>query len=401
VRRTRLLFFAEAVTLAHVARPYALARNLPQARFEVVFASHPRFVSLFEPGPWRSRDLQSISSDSFLKALAEGKPAYDADTLTRYVEEDRRLIDDANPHVVVGDFRISLSVSARQAGVPYVNITNGYWSPYARPEWHAPTLPIGRYVGPALATWLFRAARPFAFAAHAMPMNAVRARYALPRLPADVRYAYTDGDLTLYADLPGLVPLVNPPPSHQQLGPVEWAPTMEVPPWWGELPEGRSIVYVNLGTSGSADLLPLIIEALVDQSLPTVVATTGRPLDFKGLRNVWSAPFFDGARVAERARLVICNGGSPSSQQALINGAPVLGLPSNLDQYLNMGYVQRAGLGVLCRADTASATIIRDACRRLINEPGYLQNALVASRQANPRLSHDRFQSALDALTSK
>jgi UDP:flavonoid glycosyltransferase YjiC (YdhE family) len=98
--------------------------------------------------------------------------------------------------------------------------------------------------------------------------------------------------------------------------------------------------------------------------------------------------------------LVICNGGSPSTQQALINGAPVLGLPSNLDQYLNMGYVQRAGLGVLCRADTASATTIRDACRRLINETGYLQNAIVASRQANPRLSHDRFQSALDALTS-
>jgi UDP:flavonoid glycosyltransferase YjiC (YdhE family) len=399
VRRRRVLFFAEAVTLAHVARPYALARKLPQAHFEVIFAAHPRFASLFEPVPWHSRALESISSADFLKALAAGKPVFDAETLERYAKEDGELIRDIDPDVVVGDFRISLSVSARQAGVPYVNITNGYWSPYARPEWLAPTLPITRYVGPTMATWLFRAARPFAFAAHARPMNALRATHALPKLASDVRYAYSDGDLTLYADLPGLVPLVSPPPSHWQMGPVEWAPAMEAPPWWESLPEGRSIVYVNLGSSGSSELLPRIIKALADQSLPTVVATTGRPLDVQGLHNVWSAPFLDGARLAERARLVICNGGSPSTQQALINGAPVLGLPSNLDQYLNMGYVQRAGLGVLCRADTASAASIGNACRRVINDPRFSQNAMLASRQAKPGVSHQKFQSALDAVT--
>ena len=50
-------------------------------------------------------------------------------SLDRYVEEDLRLIDSFRPDVVVGDFRVSLAISARKARIPYVNVTNAYWSP--------------------------------------------------------------------------------------------------------------------------------------------------------------------------------------------------------------------------------------------------------------------------------
>jgi UDP:flavonoid glycosyltransferase YjiC (YdhE family) len=57
--------------------------------------------------------LHSISSAQFLGALAAGKPVYDVATLQTYVEEDRRLLERLRPDVVIGDFRLSLAVSAR------------------------------------------------------------------------------------------------------------------------------------------------------------------------------------------------------------------------------------------------------------------------------------------------
>ena len=46
--------------------------------------------------------------------------------------------------------------------------------------------------------------------------------------------------------------------------------------------------------------------------------------------------YLPGDIVARHSRLVVCNGGSPTSHQALLAGVPVLGIPDNLDQVLNM-----------------------------------------------------------------
>ena len=43
MRVKRVLFFAEAVTLAHVARPVALAKGLDRSRFEVFMACDSRY----------------------------------------------------------------------------------------------------------------------------------------------------------------------------------------------------------------------------------------------------------------------------------------------------------------------------------------------------------------------
>ena len=67
--------------------------------------------------------------------------------LRAYVDDDLALLEAVRPDVVIGDFRLSLSVSARVAGIPYVNVTNAYWSPYARPHFEVPNLALTRLVG--------------------------------------------------------------------------------------------------------------------------------------------------------------------------------------------------------------------------------------------------------------
>jgi hypothetical protein len=73
-----------------------------------------------------------------------------------------------------------------------------------------------------------------------------------------------------------------------------------------------------------------------------------------------------GLDAARRSRLVICNGGSPTSQQALAAGVPIIGLATNLDQFLNMAAIESAGAGVVLRADRFSANMLRAHVRRLL-----------------------------------
>ena len=147
----RLLFLAEAVTLAHVARPFALASGLAAAGHDIAIAcaaSYSRFASACGLPVLA---LHSLQPAQFLAALAAGRPVYDDATLVRYVDDDLRLMRAFQPDLVVGDFRLSLSVSARLAGVPYAAISNAYWSPACSLAYPLPELPLTRHLPLPLA----------------------------------------------------------------------------------------------------------------------------------------------------------------------------------------------------------------------------------------------------------
>lgn len=365
-RRPRVLFFAEAVTLAHVARPVALARTLDPARFDVVLAVAPRYNELFSDFPWPRRAIHSIPGEQFLHALAKGQPLYDAATLRQYVQEDLQVIRETAPDAVVGDFRLSLAVSARLARVPYLTVINAYWSPYARQRFPLPQLPLNRVVGVRAARWLFRLVRPLAFALHTRPLNRVRREHGLPSLGWDLRRTYTEADHVLYPDIPELVPTYDLPPNHHYLGPALWSPDIPPPAWWNELPQDSPIVYVTLGSSGQGTLLPTVLQALAPLPVFVIAATAGRACEGPIPANARVADYLPGEAAAARSRLVICNGGSPTTQQALAAGVPVLGIASNMDQHLNMEAVCRAGAGELLRSECVDVGRLRSAVTRLL-----------------------------------
>jgi UDP:flavonoid glycosyltransferase YjiC (YdhE family) len=211
-------------------------------------------------------------------------------------------------------------------------------------------------------------ARPVAFAAHALPLNRVRRAYGLPALGWDVRHVYCDGDLTLYADIPDMIPVFSAPTTHRYMGPVPWSPAVDPPEWWNEVSSGQPPIYVSLGSSGQAHLLPRVIEALASLSHPIVVATAGRGAEVAPRAKLWVADFVPGEALAAKACVVVCNGGSPTTQQALLHGVPVVGIGSNLDQLLNMDYIERFGAGTLVRADRARVKTIREATERAIDD---------------------------------
>ena len=367
-RRLKVLFLAEAVTLAHVARPVALARALDRNRYEVVMACASSYAGFAQSPAWASVELDSISPQRFAQALADGAPLYDLATLKAYVQADLALIRAQQPDLVVGDFRLSLSVSARLMKRPYLAIANAYWTPYSPPSFPLPVLPLTRLLPIPVARLLFSLVRPLAFRLHCRPMNQLRALHGLPSLGADLRRVYTDADHLLVADDPALHPLALDGRPFSFVGPLAWSPDR---PWPANDAARLGLsttpmVYVALGSSGPATALTEVLEALSTLPVLVMAATAGKLAPASVPANTRVFDYLPGDQAAARAALVVCNGGSLAVQQALAAGVPVLGVASNMDQFLNMAPVVSAGAGRLLRADRLTVEQVREACQALL-----------------------------------
>ena len=341
----KILFFSEAVSLAHVARPVQLAKALGN-EWEVFFACAQQYEFCFNDTNWARYKISSISPNLFFERLKKGSPLFFQDELRAYAKEDLSIILKLKPDIIVGDLRFSLSAAARVAAVPYLSICNAHWSPWAKiGSYPLPDIPLTHLMGPKIASVLFRIGYPFAFKLHSRPLNAVRAFYGLPPLK-DLRFTYTDSDMTLFPDTPGLVPTQDLPYPHRYIGPIIWSPRIPEPPWWEKLPTNSMLAYVTLGSTGSVELLSSVLEVLEEYGFITIVATAGRkdipPIN--GKRFV--SDFLPGEAIASLARIVVCNGGSATAYQALAKGKPVIGICSNMDQFLTMTCVERTGSGL-------------------------------------------------------
>lgn len=395
--RRRLLFVTENVTLAQVVRLTTLAARLDPARYEVHFACSDFDPLVFGGTSFRRWKLFTIDKEQGLKALAKGERMYDEKTLERYVEDELRVIDEVKPALIIGDFRLSLAVSAPLRGVHCASLINAYWSPYAvRERWPVPDHPIVRLVGIELAQKYFPQAMPKVFAHFAAPLNRLRKRHGLPEFET-LSHQLCFGDSVLYPDVPELCPVAGAPPSHHFLGAVQWSPPVASPPNLSGDP-ARPLVYVTLGSSGDVGALPTVLEALADLPIRGVLATAGRAAPSRVPSNFETADFMPGALLAQQARFVVTNGGSASGYQALAHGVPLLGIPSNLDQYLTMACVTRRGAGITLRSGGITRDEVKRAAVRLLDAPAIKRAAEDVATYFAAYDFHQRFETWLSNL---
>ncbi len=398
--KTRVLFFAEGATLAHVARPYVLATSLDPSRFDVVFARPESFAWLTSDPSLRRVSLGCQEPSIFARRLERGQPLYDLPTLESYVEEDLALIDRHEPDVIIGDFRLSLSVSARLRSIPYITICDAYWSP-ERPL-HAPLPVLGftPFTPLPLARSLFRMVSPIAFRHHTVPMERLRANHGLPSLNSDLRRCYTDADLRLFANFPELFPEIQPSAAADFIGPIAWSPD---PDPELDLPgTDRPLAYVTMGSSGDPRVLEDLLPVLEEADWNVLIATAGRfqPHGTSSSR-IRFREYLPGAQVCSHAQLVVCNGGSPTTNQALVNGVPVLGIARNMDQFLNMEAIESYGAGITVRADRAGRRQLSRAITELTSNGRYKEHAARLARSSSAAGFGTRLAVHIDRLCSR
>lgn len=394
----RVLFVTENITLAQVVRLATLAQGLSRADYEVHFACSDFDPLIFEGTRFERWPLYTIDKEQGFKALAKGERLYDEKTLERYVTDELRVLDQVRPAVVIGDFRLSLAVSAPLRRVHCGSLINAYWSPYAeRERWPVPDHPIVRLVGVERAEKYFPQALPKVFGHFAAPLNQLRKRHGMAPF-ASLSHQLCFGDSVLYPDVPELCPLTDAAPaSHHFLGAVQWSPPVTAPL---DLTGDRTLplVYVTLGSSGDVAALPTVLEGLEGLPIRGVLATAGRAAPPRVPANFVVADYVPGEQLAAEALFVVTNGGSSTGYQALAQGVPVLGIPSNLDQYLAMDAVVRAGCGLLLRSGGLRADHVRKAAVRLLDAPPMKRAAEAVARHFAAYDCQRRFESWLSHL---
>lgn len=397
-KKCRILFFAEGATLAHVGRPLVVAQSLDPAVYEVFFARPASHTWVTKATNFGLLDLACQESAVFARRLERGQPLYDYTTLLRYVEHDLAVIDRVQPDVIVGDFRLSLGVSARLRTIPYITLCDAYWSPERPLIPVLPALGFTRYVPLPLAKAAFRIVAPLALRAHAIPMERLRARYGLSSLGCDLRRCYTDADLRLFANFPALYPDITPGRGADFIGPISWSPSE------GEIPrmtEGEPIIYVTMGSSGDTGVLATLIPILQRSECRILIASAGRALPpMTATTRVKVFEFLPGEEVCKRAVLVVCNGGSPTTNQALTRGVPVLGIASNMDQFLNMDAVARFGSGIMVRADRADKRSLTAAIEALLHNAEFTDRARLLAKSLTQPTNLDVHVRGLLATTA-
>nr|ANY58031.1 Glycosyl transferase [uncultured bacterium] len=389
---------AEDVTLAQVVRLYVLARSLDPERYEVHFACARFDPLIFEGAAFARHPIFTIDRKVVFRKLRSGSRLYDASILARYVRDELELFRELRPDVVIGDFRMSLCVSAESFGVPYASLINAYWSRHMeRATFPLPDHPIVSLLGERLSAQYFPKALPTVFSHFAKPVNELRKRYGLEPV-GDLIDVLLAGDLTLFPDVPWLTPLRGRPDSQVFLGPVLWSPELELPAWWDEAAARPRTAYVTLGSSGRVDCLPVALEGLEQIGVTAMVATAGRCAPPKPGASVFTAEYLPGTEAARASQVVVCNGGSSTAYQALAEGCPVLGIASNLDQYLAMSAIQERGAGILLRGSTVTREQVAQAATTLLEEPSYRARARVAQEELCAYDSRARFRTALSLL---
>lgn len=353
------LVIGEGISLAHVSRAALVAAALRDAGEPVVLATGPKYAPWLRQRGEDPRVVWTPDPDEVYDRLRRLKPMLTRAEVERSARADLSLIEQTNPHAVVGDCRNSLRISAAKAGVPYAALTNANTTPwYAGPL----VLPIAACPPHRPRRWiehrlpgLVRRLQDAGCRRLAKPFAAAARSFGVDRDCADFRRVFTSDDLTLLADDPAFSPSDNLPDHARYVGPlfVERDPVNEAATRAAlaelDLDAGKPLVVLSTGSTGRADQLPDALAAFARHGWQVVLighaAQRVRADAAPSTRDVVGIPFADPGVLLPHAAAMICHGGNGSIYQALRYGVPVFSLPTFFDQQTQAVLSEAAGIG--------------------------------------------------------
>ena len=123
---------------------------------------------------------------------------------------------------------------------------------------------------------------------------------------------------------------------------------VDLPAVLTDRPEGSALVYLSLGSLGSADvdLMRRLVSVLGDTPHRYIVSKGPQAAEYELAPNMWGAEFLPQATLLPLVDLVITHGGNNTTTEAFHHGKPMVVLPLFWDQYDNAQRVDETGFGV-------------------------------------------------------
>ena len=403
--KKKILFMSEAISWSQLVRLLVLARGLDPRRYEVHFASARFDERVFDGTNHFTRwPLTLLPAKKIEAIVASGsiRRLYDRAILEKYVADELCLYEAIRPDVVVADARFwSTAISAPAFGVPCASIIDAYWSRRtARKRFPVPDHSIVPLLGVPIAQRIFPIVFPLLSRYFAAPVNKLRREHGLPDV-GDLIDVVTWGDRVLFPDDPLITPLTHRASYETFLGPVLWSPQVPLPEYWDELGRDRPMIYATLGSSGTMKAVPPVLEALGDMDVDVVFSTAARFIPKNTPPNVHVVEMIPGDLAARKAAVVVCNGGASTGYQALAEGTPMVGIPSNIDQLLAATAMRDAGAGLFLRAATVTSAKVRTAVEQVMHEERFTQAAQRVAESFTAFDPHARFRAVIDEVIAQ
>jgi MGT family glycosyltransferase len=169
-------------------------------------------------------------------------------------------------------------------------------------------------------------------------------------------------------------------------------------PWSQPEPDGRALVYLSLGSLGSADvaLMKRLVSELADTPHRYVVSTGPQHAEYELAGNMIGEEFLPQTSVLPHVDAVITHGGNNTTTECMWFGKPMLVLPIFWDQHDNAQRVDEAGYGVrLPTYDFADGELAETVDKVLADEPMRARSAAAGERlrqRSGTELAADLFE---------
>jgi MGT family glycosyltransferase len=295
------------------------------------------------------------------------------------------ILDWVRPDVIVEDNVIAFP-ALLTAGVPYVRIVS--CNPLEVPGENIPPAYSGLPCDDRGEWALFRAEYERTHRGIWERFNAWVVEKGAPPLP-DLEFVHTSEHANLYvfpeeADYTGSRPL--DPTWHRLDSSVrETDQVYELPVEVLDRPAGSALIYLSLGSLGSADvdLMRRLVDVLGRTPHRYIVSKGPQHLEYELAANMVGAEFLPQTTLIPQVDVVITHGGNNTTTESLHFGKPMIVLPLFWDQYDNAQRMHELGFGVrlatyeLTEKDMGSAlaTVLDPELRQRLTQIGELVRA--------------------------
>lgn len=367
MRRYLLCPATEGVGLGHVSQLLAIAEELTLQGHECSFVVNPSHAELLTTlgyscfvAPVPSASIRDSTVPDFrlcdaARTLGISDPEYFADALAF----EQTAIDNFRPDVMVSSVKLTAAVSARSKMVPLLSVA-------ATPD--SPTFSSPLYQNTPVMT-------------PAAGLSEILSKYGLGDIVDVAELSFLRSDYRISPFSQEFDPFL-PTERLSYVGPLlskaidlYWAPP--------SLPadgEDLVVVYNNRGSQPPEELATAVSHVASRHTSYRFVIVdreaSGQRNASQNVHVVSSAPIF---RLLQRAVLFISGGGYNSLLAALLTGTPIVGMPGlSAERDFSVRRVVELGAGVLVSGYPASFEDILSAFDRVVREPKFRKNAILA-----------------------
>jgi UDP:flavonoid glycosyltransferase YjiC (YdhE family) len=376
-----LIFAVAGYNLAETGRHIEIARACRDS-FNLVFLSYGgNFENLIEDEGFKLERMQPRLTE---KQLDHVRKALSGETLNTVgyfrakemqprIENEIELFKKIKPACVLTGWCQSVLVSARAAGVPFVNVLH---STSVTEYYQAglQTLPDRRDF--PFLYWLFSKDQINRWVSNmvlklklpAKPFNTLAKKYGLKKFNNFIELL--EGDYTLLADIPEWVGFSKIRPTLHYIGPLPFRLNSEIPKEISDMPKDKPVIYFAMGSSGKPGLIADIIKGFKDKPYRVIAPVQAhiKEMDVEIPSNVIVTGFLPAHKVNPLADISVIHGGQNTVMNACLSGTPIVGVGMHPEQQANLDACVRKGFAIRLSKRTITASAVLEAIDKLLHD---------------------------------